>query len=105
MLPSDIRRLILEYHDEFGLIEKKARINFVIRQAYQNWLTDAGLYCRLFVVDEYVAKSDIYPLVDSNMFISNRTLWGFFLNYFWHLERRIHRLGKQQCSPSPFSLF
>ena len=95
MLPSDIRAVILEYHDEFGIIEKKQRLNFVIRQAYQNWLLDAGLYSRLFMIDEYIAKTDIFPYVRPEVFITNSTLWAFFLNYFYHLEKRIKRLGAQ----------
>ena len=103
MLPTDIRNLIWEFHDEFNMIEKKKRLNYIIRHSYHNWLLDAGIYSRFFAVDEYVAKQDIFPFVTQKIFISNSTQWGFFMNYFRTLEEQLARVNKQ-CLPSVYSL-
>ena len=97
-LCEDLENIIFEYHDAFGMIEKKRRINFVIRQSYLNWMRDAGVYST-FGVSEYEAKQEIYPYIRPDIFISNSTLWKFFLQYFKQVET--HRIP---CLPSVYSL-
>ena len=104
MLPTDIRNLIWEFHDEFNMIEKKRTINFVIKHSYQNWLLDAGIYSRFFAVDEFLAKQEIFPFISQKIFISNTTRWGFFLDYFYHMEQHLKRVNKPRCMlPSEYS--
>ena len=100
-LPRELENIIFEFHDEYGMVEKKQRINYIITRSYQNWLSDAGVYSRWFVVDEYQAKREIYPFVEPNIFITNATLWQFFLKYFRHCETRL--LVKSLCLPSCYS--
>ena len=59
MLPTDIKNLILEFHDEFDVAGKKRRINHIIRRSYRNWLTDSGVFSNFFPGNEYTAKKEI----------------------------------------------
>ena len=102
MLPREIKELIFDFHDEFGLIEKKQQINHIIKCSYQNWLKDAGCYSRFFSIDEYTCKKQIYPYISPHMCITNRTCWGMFLQYFTHFERYCI-LNKLPCLPSCYS--
>ena len=103
MLPTEIRSLIWEFHDEFNMIEKKRRINYIITKAYRNWLLDAGIYSRFFAVDEFAAKTEIYPFIQPKMFISNATCWGFFMNYFHTTEHFLYKGNTPVCLPSLYS--
>ena len=89
-LCEDLENIIFEYHDAFGMIEKKRRINFIIRQSYKNWLMDVGSY-GVFGPTEYEAKQDIYPYIRPQIFIANATLWRFFLQYFKQVETYFFR--------------
>jgi len=87
MLPIDIRNLIWEFHDEFDVAGKKRRLNHIISRGYRNWLTDAGVFSLFSSGNEYTAKKEIYPFVDSQLFITNRGCWELFLNYFVYYEK------------------
>ena len=101
MLPLDIKNIIFEYHDKYNLIEKKARLNFIIKRSYKNWLLDAGAYSRFFSLDEYACKLEIYPYVSSHMFITNKTCWDYFLRYFLYFEQFVY---SKQRLPSIYAM-
>ena len=86
MLPLDIEKIIFEFHDQYNLIEKKLKINYIIKRSYLNWLSDTGMFCSFIGANEYQAKREIYPLITPTIFITNSTLWKFFLEYFKHCE-------------------
>ena len=102
MLPTDIRNLILEYHDEYGMIEKKRRLNNIIRHSYRNWLLDAGCFSRFFTCDEYAAKNDIFHFIGAKILITNHSRWKFFLQYFRHYEEYL-LLDNLPCLPTQYS--
>ena len=91
MLPHEIENIIFEFHDEYGLIEKKQLIHYIIRKAYQTWLASWRL-------DEYSCKQEIFPYVSSNMFVTNRTCWMLYLAYFDAFERFVSE-NKNTCFP------
>ena len=97
-LPSDLENIIFEFHDEFNVIEKKKLINFIIRRSYLNWLTDAGVYSRFYCLDEFSCKQELYPYVGPKVFVTNRTGWLVFLQYFACFERFVSQ-NKGQCFP------
>ena len=104
MLPTDIRNLIMSFHDHFNLIEKKRKINFIIKQSYQKWLTDAGFSSLFFCTSERDCKLEIYPYISGKIFISNITCWNYFLNYFKNCEQNLNK--HTECRlPSLYSLF
>ena len=100
MLPDDIRNLIWEFHDEYGIIEKRKKLNFIIKHSYHNWLVDAGIYSRFFAVDEYLAKREIFPYITTKIFISNSAHWDFFLNYFHNMEEQLFWRASSFCGKS-----
>ena len=102
MLPSIIRTIVWQFHDEFNLIEKRARINSIIKNSYHNWLLDAGVYSRWFSVDEFAAKSQMFPYVSDRIQITNITKWKFFLSYFLFYELRLE--SKLPCLPSVYGI-
>ena len=97
-LPHDIENIIFEFHDKYNLIEKKQMINYIIRRAYRNWLTDAGVYSRFYTLDEFTCKQEIYPYVGAKMFVTNHTCWTLFLQYFSCFERFVCE-NKKRCFP------
>ena len=87
MLPKDIVDLIWEYHDQFDVAGKKRRVNYIVSRAYRNWLTDTGAFSVFFPGTEFSAKKEIFPVVESDIFITNRSSWDVFLNYFVYFEK------------------
>ena len=87
MLPTDIIDLIFEFHDEFNIADKKRRVNYIVRRAYRNWLTDAGAFSSFFPGTEFTAKKEIFPVVMPDLFITNRSSWDVFMNYFLYFEK------------------
>ena len=102
-LPQEVERIIMEYHDEYGLIEKKQLIHYIIRRSYLNWLVDAGVYSRFYSLDEFSCKKEIYPYVGNNVFVTNRTCWEVFLQYFACFEKYVCE-NKKQCLPGRYGL-
>ena len=86
MLPTDIVKLIFEFHDEFDIARKKRRIHYVIQRGYHNWMMDAGMFSSFYNTTEYNIKQEIYPYCGYKVFISNYSRWKSFLSYFIRCE-------------------
>ena len=43
-LPDDIVSLIMQWHDEYGIVEKRARLNLIVESGYRRWLYFLGAY-------------------------------------------------------------
>ena len=37
MLPSDLKNLILSFHDEFGICQKLRHVNLIIKSSFAEW--------------------------------------------------------------------
>ena len=86
LLPTDILELILQFHDQFNVADRKRRIHSIIRNGYQNWLLDAGLFTRFYNITEHECKTEIFPFTRGKLFVTNLTLWERFLSYFQDCE-------------------
>lgn len=86
MLPSDIINVILEFHDAYNVIERRSRINSIIKLGYTNWLLDCGMFSRFMDVNEFDCKKEIYPFTTGFIFVSNNMKWNVFLDYFKRCE-------------------
>ena len=37
MIPSDLKNLIMSFHDEFGILKKRQHVNLIIKSAFAEW--------------------------------------------------------------------
>ena len=84
---ADLKNLILEFHDSYGMCEKRKRINNIITLGYELWLNDSTRWSLFYFRDgEYEAKKDIYLFQNTKIFITNANKWKSFLKYFVCVE-------------------
>ena len=86
ILPVEIIHLILDFHDRYNTVDRRNRINSIIRIGYTNWLLDEGIFSRFCCATEFQSKEDIYPMTRGNIFVSNSMKFKIFLNYFKRCE-------------------
>ena len=93
LLPNDIKDLILEYHDEFDLINKKQKLHYIIKAGYDRFMLN---YCRdnvWFEHDfEYQAKLAIFPFFYDTLMISDLIWWDDFMKSFKRYDILINNL-------------
>ena len=59
MLPTDIERLIMEFHDEYDISQKRFRMNLVFKSAFKQYRSEAIFepeehwYVLLFFLDKF----------------------------------------------------
>jgi hypothetical protein len=70
-LPAEIKALVLEFHDEYNVIEKKMRINFIIRNGFYQWCNSKMGYDALWSPFVYHPPYLVFP--------SRKSEWYWFL--------------------------
>jgi len=70
-IPAEIRALVLEFHDEYNVIEKKKRLNFVIRSGFHQWSCSKLGYDALWAPFVYHPPYMVFP--------SRKSEWYWFL--------------------------
>ena len=48
MLPEDIRRLILEFHDSYDIMKKRTHVNLIIKSAFRECVAQNKFECELY---------------------------------------------------------
>ena len=100
--PKEIRAIILEYHDTFGLIEKRKKMLHQIRYGYQLWLRHMGVSGRCFYYQtEYAAKLSLRRYVMYPPHFNYE--WKRFLFYF-KLAKFLAELFVHDAPASPTEL-
>ena len=93
MLPTDIKNLILQFHDEFGQVQKKKDLNRLVQYAYSEWLFSKGK-------TEAESKHDIWTrsFYHPIEFYIDDSEWlhflGMFLMYDYNFVRERNYLKK-----------
>ena len=81
MLPHVVRVIILQFHDEFNLIEKRHNMQQQIRYGYSLWMRHMGARGRTFYYrTEYSAKLSLRNHVLYPPYYNHE--WEQFLFYF-----------------------
>lgn len=80
-IPQVIRALIMEFHDEFGLIKKRKKLLHQIRYGYILWMRHMCASGRCFYYrTEYAAKMTLYRYRLYPPYYNHE--WKRFLFYF-----------------------
>ena len=81
IIPKDVRAIILDYHDEYGLLEKRKRMLHQISYGYQLWLRHMGASGNCFYHrTEYAAKLTLRRYALFPPYFNHE--WKRFLFYF-----------------------
>ena len=93
-LPTDLFNLVMSFHDVFGIVKKKERINLIIKCGFANWVTSKGCYNTLNSITDMTSLyqySPHYFLQEYSMDIfPTRSEWLWFIQCFLQAERDLN---------------
>ena len=99
MLPEDIRIIIFDYHDRYGLIEKRRRLLHQITYGYTLWMRHMCVRGPCFYhMSEYAAKLQLRRHVLYPPYYNHE--WQEFLFYFRLARFLAEVYSKDAASPA-----
>jgi hypothetical protein len=82
-LPPEVRNIILEFHDEYNILEKRKRLNFIIETGFRHWWYNKLGYDALWSPYVYHPPYIIFP--------SRKSEWYWFLGTILGTEEDLQK--------------